>query len=157
MDYNIYIRNLTEGGDNRKPTQPKVKNTSMTSAKTKDKKVNTTSSGGFAVNLKNLKKIKAVAKGGAAALTIMAAVAITRKVFTVANEVAGMYAMDTGDYKLQTHTGNLLAGLNAVTNPLSQFKNDIVNMRQRQIENEKREQSRLLLGDTFVNSSIRRM
>ena len=141
MDYNIYIRNLTEGRDNRKPTQPKAKNTSMTAFKTKGKKVNTSSSGGYAVNMKNFSKIKAAAAGGVVGIVIMAVIETVKKVVQISHKVAGMYAMDTGDYKTYTHLDNIIAGTTAVFHPISQFKNDVVNRRQRQIENEKREQN----------------
>ena len=138
MDYNIYIHDKTSGQN--KPTQPKQTN------------------GG--TNTKPKKKKEEESPEMIMAGKVMVAIVIAAKVAKSAFDViVPLVARETGDYRFTTAAHNFLQTLKNA-NPAN-FINYTVNRinyyQENMLINNRQEQQRLLVGDSYLNDVSRKV
>ena len=150
MDYNIYIHDKTSGQS--KPTQPRTTGGTNTKGKTQE-----TNNGG-AVSLL-AKKVGSVVAGatttaGKIAIAIYAAYKVADKVISV---IEPFVTRETGDYRFSVAWHNVKATINNFMNPVHSGISHLRYNQEMRLYNEKQEQQRLLIGDSFINSVSRKV
>lgn len=159
-DYNIYIHNIggdatTEGspttawgGGKATPTTAwKSQAQLQASAETGSTE---SSSSGLALAFRG---VTATAKSHPAIAAAIAAYAVIDRIMSV---VSPNLAKDTGDYTQNVAYQNARGMLNSVLNPFSAGYTILTAVRDINQKNKAKEQERLLLGDSYINSMVRR-
>lgn len=150
MDYNIYIHDKTSG--TQKPTEPKPGGGDFTAAKTQN---NQSLLGFGSMADANVGKMLSSAATG------LAVIAVVKKAIEITDKVVGVVepfiTRETGDYRFNVAYGNAKALFNTVTNPRQAVMNYLTYQQELRIYNRKREQEALLIGESYTNSSSRKI
>lgn len=154
-DYNIYIH---YGGmvQNSNPTQPWANNGEgqgpmqvWRNQQTSDNDISEIETPRDLINLGKGQLSKGVAK-------VAAAFAVIKGVEKVTVTALEYQSLSSGDYRAQHTVNNYKVMMTAMTNPMGTAFNIISTMLKENIENQKRQQYRELLGDSVINSYTNR-
>ena len=156
MDYNIYIHDKTS---NQKPTQPRQGGGANTTPKStgSTKKEDGFYSSGDGEGIGGFIEMVKSSKGGKIALAVYATYKTIQKVVGIIDTIASYNERQSGDYRFRETMGNYMAVIKNFTNPLSYTKGLIDMVETTHLYNRKQDQERLLLGDSFLNTTNRRV
>ena len=146
MDYNIYIHDETS--NSAKPTQPRQGGNANTAPKKKESQEE-----------KEAKKDAAIeqaakTKFGKVMLALYAVGKVTKG---VVSSMIPFITRETGDYRFATAWNNTWQSIKNYTNPISYAMGAITYKQETMLANQRLEQERLLVGDSFINDSSRKM
>lgn len=144
MDYNIYIHDKTSGQN--KPTTPKTNGGSNTTPKGDGSEKEAAEQG--------LTKAASGSKLGKIAIAVYAAVKVSEK---IVETVYPFVARETGDYRFSVAYSNVKQTISNFVNPIGYATNFIVFNQNMRLYNQKQEQQRLLIGDSFINNVSRKV
>lgn len=147
MDYNIYIRSV-EGGGYQNPTTPWDNRESPTKP-WKPTMQQVENSLNLPVSPSLIAKgVNAVAK---AAPWVLLAKAVFDMVSTMSNNIMPYFANETGDYRLTRERENVKNYCNWIFQPFQSIASHHNAEQQIRLEDDRRAQNRLLLGDSVLN------
>ena len=147
MDYNIYIHDKTSGQS--KPTQARVGGGTKTTPK--ESASQSQSSDG---KLSAASQLFKVGKAGKTAAIIYAVYKITDKVVST---IEPFVTRETGDYRFNVAYNNYKSALGVVLNPVGSVTSYLSYQQEMRLFNQKQEQSRMLIGESSINSSSRKV
>lgn len=147
MDYNIYIHDKTSGQS--KPTQARVSGGTNTTPK--ESASQSQSSDG---KLSAASQLFKVGKAGKTAAIIYAVYKITDKVVST---IEPFVTRETGDYRFNVAYNNYKSALGVVLNPVGSVTSYLSYQQEMRLFNQKQEQSRMLIGESSINSSSRKV
>lgn len=154
MDYNIYIHDKTTS---QKPTQPRQSGGNNTTPKTSSSDDSTTKIGAFQ-KIKNYFSNSGITSNDVALGVYIAALKITYKVTTkILDTIEPFITRETGDYRFNVAYSNIKNGIGLITNPVNAIVSVSNNIHAVDVNNRKKEQERLLIGDSIVNDSVRKV
>lgn len=142
MDYNIYIHDKTSGSS--KPTQPKVGGSENTTPKSD----NAEQEAGEASL-----ETAATTTAGKVILAIYVAGKIAKGVI---NTLIPFITRETGDFRQSTAWNNQQAVIRNSLNPIGYMMGEVRFYQEARIYNQRQEQERLLVGDSFINNISRK-
>lgn len=143
MDYNIYIRDKTGGSS--KPTQPKSGGGENTAPKTDTSEQEAGEAG--------LETAAAKTTAGKVMLAIYVAGKVAKG---VVNTLIPFITRETGDYRQATAWNNQQAVIRNSLNPIGYMMGEVTFYQETRIYNQRQEQERLLVGDSFINNMSRK-
>ena len=147
MDYNIYIHDKTSGQS--KPTQARVGGGTNTTPK--ESASQSQSSDG---KLSAASQLFKVGKAGKTAAIIYAVYKISDKVVST---IEPFVTRETGDYRFSVTYNNYKSALGVVLNPIGSVTSYLSYQQEMRLFNQKQEQSRMLIGESSINSSSRKV
>lgn len=164
-DYNIYIHNVN--GESATDSPVKAWSGGNTASQTKAWQPSSQSSsqdGGDGFSFSKLFKTAELAFKGSNFLSksvpiVAAAIAAyqaAQKVTSIANTLAPFVSRETGDYDWQFAAQNVKSCLNAVGNPVGTIMANLQARQEAMLFNKRAEQERLLVGEGYLNSGVRR-
>ena len=145
MDYNIYIRDKTGGGESSPTTPWKPSGDKVTPWSEKATDVAQAVANPDALVADGVSLFKKSVPWIAAALVVVHS---ANKVFETAQ---AFRVAETGDYRLSTELTNFRQSINNLFHPFQTIINYQKAQQQIRIENGVREQRRALLGDSVIN------
>ena len=155
MDYNIYIHDKTNGQS--KPTEPRQGgNTNTVPANAKKE----AGDKAMAQNAANAGEAASASKAGAVVLAIYVAAKVTKE---IVDTITPFVTRETGDYRFAVgynNTKQTLSNAIKLINPITavQFGMQVTAYYQEaMLFNQKQEQQRLLVGDSYINSISRKV
>ena len=143
--YEIYLRNKT--GDGGKPTQPRQGGSSNTTPKSNDGEKKEAAEEG-------LMQAATKSKAGKVMLAIYAAGKIAKE--TVGAAIP-FITRETGDFRFATAWQNTWQTINNLLNPIGAAGRQINYYHENMIINQRQEQQRLLVGDSYINNMSRKV
>lgn len=152
-DYNIYIHSLGGGEDEKSPTSPFKPNYSR---QTTPWDIEKDSSFGF-VNKTPEYLTKLGDNGGMmqalgkVAPWVAAAIVVVKTVYRISKTINDFESVRTGDFRASNTFRNYEAGKSAIFHPVSTTIQTLKTMQINQIENQRRDIQRELLGDSEIN------
>lgn len=155
MDHNIYIHDKTNSTNPTQPTEMGGKTTPQ--GFNGGKSITSTPTTGFSPE----NQITDVAGGVASKGIVFAAVAIAvKKTVQIGKSIvsygANYYSTESGDYKFMNGWNNMWQGINNIKDPVQTVLSLHTNWQHIKIENNRKEQEKLLLGGTIINAEYGR-
>ena len=147
MDYNIYIHDKTSGQN--KPTTPRK--SGSTNTMPKQAKEEETSEG---EKLDLFSKFKSSTKSGGVIMAVFAAIKVAKG---VVDTIEPFVSRETGDYRFSVAYKNAETIVGIFKNPVGYAMGKISYYQEMRLYNQKQEQQRMLIGDSFVNSMSRKV
>ena len=143
MDYNIYIHDKTGGAG--KPTKPKTSKDKNTSPKNDEEE------GIFDGVMQMAGKLGKVAKG------VLAAYAATKVVKSSVDRLIPYITRETGDFRFATAWNNTWQLLDNNFHPIRSIIRRVNYYQENMLMNQRTEQQRLLIGDSYINNVSRKV
>ena len=158
MDYNIYIHDKTNGGSASHTKAWQSGSNSKTSTEEQSDKKMLSNLSKVAGVINNPDSIIGSVVGMAKTVPFVAAAYIVLTTAAkITEEQINYIARETGDYRASVWWSNTKSGLSAALHPFATAKSMLENRQEVSLYNKRQEQQRLLAGESFVNSSIRRV
>ena len=153
MDYNIYIHDKTSGQS--KPTQARQGGNSNTIPYNSRKEA---ADQATAQSAANMGEAASASKAGAVAFAIYAAVKIAK---TTVDIITPFVSKETGDYRFSVAYNNVKQTISnfksMITNPVGLTSSIASYYQDTMLYNQRQEQQRLLIGDSYINSVSRKV
>ena len=146
QSYEIYIRDKTGGAG--KPTQPRKGGNANTAPKKSESQEEKEAKKDAAIN----QAVKT--KFGKVMLAIYAVGKVTKG---VVDSMIPFITRETGDYRFATTWSNTWQSIKNYTNPIGYAMSALTYKQENMLANQRQEQQRLLVGDSFINDSSRKM
>ena len=148
MDYNIYIHDKTSGQN--KPTQPRASGGNNTTpsqtANSMDENKQEAAEGGMI----------AAAKTSTAGKVLLAVYVAAKVTKGIVDTVVPFVARETGDYRFSVAWNNSWQTLNNYMNPIGYAIRQTNYYQENMLINQRQEQQRLLVGDSYINNVSRK-
>lgn len=158
-DYNIYIHDLT--GGSQVESQTKAWSPSQNSQTKAWESLASTSEKMEGSSPNFMSPLMAMGRGITNAAkshpVIAAAIVVTTIAIKITDTVVPFVTRETGDYRFSKLYGDIKTHLNNLTKPISFAIGWAQNHQENMIYNKKQEQERALIGESYVNSSTRKV
>ena len=157
-DYNIYIHDLSSGGENANPTKAWVpgeaNQTKAWQSKSAQAATGGENAGGWTPAIAAMKGVTQAAKAHPVISAAIVTFAIASK---IVDSIEPFVTTETGDYRFNTAWNNIKSTLGIVINPFGTAYNGMREHQQIDLFSKKQEQSRMLIGESLTNDTKRRV
>ena len=158
-DYNIYIHDMSGGGESSSPTKAWMpgegnQTTKAWQSKAAQVATNGENAGSWTPAIAAIKGVGSAAKSHPVIAAAIITFAIASK---IVDTIEPFVTAETGDYRFNTAWNNIKSSLGIIINPFGTAYNGMREQQNIMLNNKKAEQSRLLIGESFTNDIKRRV
>lgn len=155
-DYNIYIHNVNGDSNSSSPTKA-WKKTQDSPTKAWDAGIETADASEMVSDsTSSVSALKGIGAAVKSHPVVAAAIVVTTLTLKAIDTITPFVARETGDYTWSVFWGNAKNTINSVLKPFSTAHGFAENYQETKIFNKAQEQQRLLIGESYTNSTIRR-